>query len=107
MANVGKNKRRQLEAYDAVHNEMLSVDSAEEKDFLNWCCEAHQLSIIEEFYYQPMTFTLADAESYIDIDGKKRCLFREHSYSPDFVIEIDPEKNKSLSKELKISQEQI
>lgn len=37
---VGKNKRRQLEAYDSLHSVMLSVDSQEEVDFVNWLCEA-------------------------------------------------------------------
>lgn len=38
--NSGKNKRRQLEAYDSLHDAILSVDSAEEVDFVNWLCEA-------------------------------------------------------------------
>lgn len=40
MATQGKNKRRQLTVYDDVHDIELSVDSTEEIDFINWCCEA-------------------------------------------------------------------
>ena len=40
MADTGKNNRRQLEAYDSLHGKILSVDSVEEQDFLEWLCEA-------------------------------------------------------------------
>lgn len=49
MANAGKNKRRQLLAYDSVHGVTLSVDSQEEVDFVDWLCEAHGLSVIQDF----------------------------------------------------------
>ena len=49
MADRGKNNRRQLEADDIVHGVTLSVDSQEEIDFVNWLCEAHELSVINDF----------------------------------------------------------
>ena len=56
MATSGKNKRRQLEAWDSAHGQSLSVDSAEECDFINWLCEAKSLSAIGDFQYQPPSF---------------------------------------------------
>lgn len=107
MANAGKNKRRQIEVYDSVHDIMLSVDSVEERDFCNWCCEAVQLSVLNDFRYQPDSFRLSDSESYVDIDGKKRSLYREHRYSPDFMLTFNPNQYRNLSKEFKIRQEQL
>lgn len=56
MAQQGKNKRRQLEAYDEIHNVTLSVDSTEECDTLAWLVEAKKLNIINDFSYQPASF---------------------------------------------------
>ena len=47
--NEGKNRRRQLECFDEIHNVMLSVDSIEEVDTLSWLVEACQLSVINDF----------------------------------------------------------
>ena len=102
MANSGKNKRRQLEAFDKFHNAALSVDSVEEKDFINWLNEAIELSVITDFDYQPPAYQLAEPVKYVDVDGKQRTLFREHIYSTDFVVEFDPNFSKALSKELKV-----
>lgn len=46
---AGKNKRKQLTVDDTVHGVQLSVDSAEEVDFVNWVCEACLLSVIQDF----------------------------------------------------------
>ena len=70
MANSGKNKRRQLEAFDKFHNAALSVDSVEEKDFINWLNEAVELSVITDFDYQPPAYQLAEPVKYVDVDGK-------------------------------------
>jgi hypothetical protein len=70
MATKGKNKRRQLEIFDTIHNVNLSVDSQEEIDFINWCCEATNLSIINDFKYQPDSFKLFDDVKYFDINNK-------------------------------------
>jgi len=43
---AGKNKRKQLTVDDTVHGVQLSVDSTEEVDFVNWACEACQLSVL-------------------------------------------------------------
>lgn len=51
MSTRGKNKRRQFEVFDSVHDVTLSVDSQEEVDFTEWLCEAHGLSVINDFQY--------------------------------------------------------
>ena len=107
MAEQGKNKRRQLTVVDDVHNVELSVDSPEEIDFVNWCCEAVQLSIINDFEYQPASYELADPVQYIDVNGKTRTMFQGHKYSPDFNIMFDPQKSLILAKEFKITQLQL
>lgn len=48
------------------------------------------MDIIKGFTYQPCTFKLTDPVKYRDRKGKERCLFREHVYSPDFLININP-----------------
>lgn len=103
----GKNKRRQLSAYDNVHDATLSCDSQEEVDFIEWLNEAIELSVIDDFHYQPCTFELFKSEKYVDVYGKQRTLFREHSYTPDFMIEFDPNKNLELAKELKLQQNDL
>ena len=59
-----------------------------------------ELGIVKSFRYQPVTFVLAPKAEYMD-GLKKRHLFREHVYSPDFEIEVDP-KRKDLVKEFKV-----
>lgn len=107
MAITGKNKRKQLEYFDKTHNQVLSVDSQEEVDFLKWLDEAHELSIVSDYLYQPQSFELFKAETYIDVNGKKASLFRDHYYSPDFVISFDPTKYKTLAKEFKVQQSDL
>ena len=48
---MGKNKRRQLLVEDTAHDVVLSVDSQEEVDTVNWLCEAKALSVISDFSY--------------------------------------------------------
>ena len=48
---MGKNKRRQLLVEDTAHDAVLSVDSQEEVDTVNWLCEAKSLSVINDFSY--------------------------------------------------------
>lgn len=98
----GKNKRRQLSAYDVTHNQILSCDSQEEVDFIEWLNEAVELSIINDFYYQPISFELFEAEKYIDVYGKQKSLFREHSYTPDFMITFNSLNNLEFAKEFKV-----
>jgi hypothetical protein len=99
---AGKNSRRQLSAEDTVHGAVLSVDSQEEVDFVNWACEAHRLSVIQDFQYQPPPFGLFEAVWYDDQAGKQRCLFREHVYTPDFIVQFDPQAWPQLAKEFKV-----
>ena len=51
MEQQGKNKRRQIEVKDEVHNIVLSVDSAEEVDTLAWLSECKNLGIVNDFSY--------------------------------------------------------
>lgn len=101
MADRGKNTRRQLEIEDTVHGKTLSVDSVEECDFINWLCEAHDLSVIGDFQYQPPSFSLFENTKYVDVNGKTRTLFQDHEYSCDFMVTFDPNAQKELAKELK------
>lgn len=103
MSTSGKNKRRQLTCYDDMHKQELSVDSQEEVDTLAWLSEAMTLSVINDFSYQPPSFHLFDAVKYQDIDGKTKTLFREHEYTPDWVLDFTPSAQAQLAKELKIS----
>ena len=107
MANQGKNKRRQLEVLDETHQVKLSVDSQEECDMVHWLDEAIQLSVINNYEYQPAPYILADSIRYVDVEGKQRTLYREHQYSPDFVVELNPNANIALSKEFKIRYDQL
>lgn len=88
MSKQGKNKRRQITCFDAVHSCWLSVDSQEEADMLQWLSEAHNLSVIKDFLYQPPPFLLSEAVKQVDADGKERTLLREHIYTPDWLVAI-------------------
>ena len=107
MADKGKNKRRQLEAYDEVHKLMLSVDSQEEVDMINWLNEAVEMKIIDNFRYQPPSYQLSDPVKYVDVDGKERTLYREHQYTTDFMVEFNPNQQHEIAKELKVPYEQL
>ena len=99
---MGKNKRRQLEVIDTRNNSIVMVDSQEEIDFWNWCLQAQEMGIIKEFKYQPDSFILSQGAKYKLSNGKDRCLFREHEYTPDFYIVID-KKYINLCDELRVS----
>lgn len=104
---MGRNKRRTILANDYVHNLTIEADSDEEIDTLEWLCEAYNKGLILDFQYQPRSFQLSESISYNTIDGKSRSLFREHIYSPDFSIFLNPNKNLELSKEFKIPKEKL
>lgn len=101
MADRGKNKRRQLEAEDTLHGTTLSVDSVEEQDFVNWLCEAAELSVVQDFSYQPPSFRLFENAKYVDVYGKARTLFLDHVYTCDFVVAFCPSAQLELAKEMK------
>lgn len=101
---MGKNKRRTFPVFDKKHNVELNVDSQEEQEFVRWLNVACDMNIINDFVYQPPSLKLSDGESYIDCDGKIRSLFREHVYTPDFLLYVNGEKGKSLMKEFKLSE---
>lgn len=107
MAQQGKNKRRQIEAYDEIHNVTLSVDSAEECDTLAWLVESKKLNLINDFSYQPASFKLSNAVTYQDIDNKTKTLFREHTYTADWCLEFTPSACIPLAKELKVPYEAL
>ncbi len=81
-------------------------DSNEEIDTLNWLNEAASLGIIIDYVYQPPSLKLFEPVDYMNVDGKKRCLFREHVYSPDFSIKFNPSKFPQLAREFKLSKDQ-
>ena len=99
---MGKNKRRQLLIEDTAHDAVLSVDSQEEVDTVNWLCEAKALSVINDFSYQPPSFSLCDSVKYQDIIGKQKTLFREHVYTADFCLTFSPSAQMLLAKEFKV-----
>ena len=66
-----------------------------------WLLSALSLGIVQDFVYQPKTFTLSDPVKYTDSKGKERTLFREHVYSPDFTIDFDHIKYPNLYDEFK------
>ena len=100
---MGKNLRRQFAYVDSFHGKTLNCDSLEECDVLDWCVEAAQLGIIQDFEYQPQSIKLFDAVSYITWNNKSRSLLRDHVYSPDFCITFDPRAFQMLCKYFKIS----
>lgn len=104
---MGKNKRRTISVYDSVHSVQLECDSVEEVDFIQWCIEAVGQNILKDFRYQPDSFKLSDSISYLTVDGKSRCLFREHVYSPDFILTFEPNKYLALAKEFKVTLQQL
>lgn len=104
---MSKNKRRQLQYYDSYHNIIVMLDSCEEQDVYAWCIEAVGKNILKDFRYQPDSFKLSDSISYLTVDGKSRCLFREHVYSPDFTLTFEPNKYLALAKEFKVTQQQL
>lgn len=99
---MGKNLRRQLLCRDDFHEVDVSCDSAEEVDFVEWCAEAAQLGIIQDFEYQPKPIQLFDAVDYVNSEGKKRQLFKSHVYSPDFKLTFAPQRSLVLCKQLKL-----
>lgn len=103
---MGKNKRRQLECYDSFHQKKLECDSIEECDFVEWCCEAASLGIIQDFIYQPEPIKLFEATYYIDASKKKKILLRDHVYSPDFNIIFDPRTSRKLCIQFKVPYDQ-
>lgn len=107
MGEIGKNKRRQLEVEDRIHNVILSVDSQEEIDTLEFLSECKELSIINDFSYQPAPFTLSDPVKYTDINGKSRTLFQGHEYTADWVLEFTPSSFQALAKEFKVPYEAL
>lgn len=100
---MGKNKRKQIKHRDSFHNVDLNMDSTEECDIIEWCIEAAQLGIIQDFEYQPKSIKLFDSVEYVTFDGKRRTLLRDHIYSPDFSIIFIPETSKTLCKTFKLS----
>ena len=102
---MGKNKRRQIQHHDSFHDVDVLCDSIEECDFIDWCSEAASKGLIIDFTYQPEPIKLFDAVKYKTFDKKDRTLFREHIYSPDFIVEFDPRSSQTLCKAFKLSYE--
>ena len=100
---MGKNKRRTLTVRDEVHGKDLEVDSQEEKEFVQWLNKAVKLDLVADFEYQPKSIQLSPSVKYKEYKtGKMKVLFREHVYTADFILYVDPKKNPDLVDELKI-----
>lgn len=99
---MGKNKRQQFEAFDKVHGRTVMVDSREEMDMLAWLCEAKDLGLILDFEYQPAAIKLFDSVDFVNSQGKKRSLFREHVYTPDFIVKFRPGVSEQLDVQFKV-----
>lgn len=99
---MGKNKRQQIKCLDEFHGVELDCDSKEECDFICWCSEAAQFKIIQDYEYQPQSIMLSEQVSYQDFKNRTRMLFREHIYSPDFIIRMAPGHFEALDKQFKI-----
>ena len=104
---MGKNKRKQVPCFDTFHNVEVQCDSTEECDFIQWCSEMAQLKLVHDYTYQPSPFKLFDKVDYTSFDGKKRSLFREHIYSPDFSVTFCPREVELLCKHFKVPQESM
>lgn len=106
MGLIGKNKRKQFQVFDLVHNVTLTVDSQEELEFTKWLCVAKSLNLIKDFRYQPEPYLLSDPIYYETIGPKNKpktkTLFREHIYTPDFRIFIEKSRSQNLHQEFKI-----
>ena len=99
---MGKNKRSSYTVLDTRTNQTVEVDSKEEILTYKWLLKALELGIIYSFEYQPKTFTLSDPVKYKDSKGKEKTLFREHVYSPDFLIEFNIMKYHQFKDEFKV-----
>lgn len=64
----------------------MKFDSNEEKAFYNWCVEAKQKSIIENFTYQPEPIQIFPPHEYMGLKGKNYTLLQGMKYTPDFLI---------------------
>jgi len=107
MKTIGKNKRRQIEIEDRIHDVILSVDSQEECDTLEWLSECVELSVINDFIYQPEPFLLSEPVKYIDASNKQKTLFQEHKYTADWSLTFTPSAFICLAKEFKVPFSQL
>lgn len=89
----GKNKRNQIPCFDSRVKKYIFVDSVEEVETYKWLLFALKMNIITDFKYQPCSFILSEPIKYINSKGKQKSLFQEHIYSPDFVINVNPQCN--------------
>lgn len=103
---MGKNTRRQIMCRDIFHSIDVMCDSTEECDFIEWCSEAASLGIVKDYQYQPPSIPLFDSCQYTTFDNKKRVLLRDHVYSPDFMLDINPRSYQMLCKAFKLSLQQ-
>ena len=99
---MGKNKRRTISVRDEIHQKDLEVDSQEEQEFVRWLNEAVRLGIVGDFEYQPPPIQLSPSVKYQDFKtGKTKVLFREHVYTADFILYVDPKISPNIVCELK------
>lgn len=87
---MGKNRNSNFEVLDTITNQMVEVDSNEEVLVYKWLLYMKQAGVVKDFLYQPIVFTLSDKVQYT-VGKKTRTLFQDHVYSPDFLIDINPQ----------------
>lgn len=66
----------------------ISFDSQEEVDFFHWCTEAFESGLIKSFFRCSKkldSFELI-GKQYYTVDKKKKFLFHNVTYCPDFII---------------------
>ena len=86
---MGKNRNSEFTVTDKRTGNTVKVDSLEEVEMYEWLDYALEKGVILDFIYQPKTFNLSEPVDITNSKGKKRSLFREHVYSPDFIIAIE------------------
>ena len=62
--------------------------SNEELFFTYYLDELKEQGFVSEYWYEPKSFLLSE-RVVGEVKGKKRTIFQEHSYTPDFYIEFN------------------
>ena len=80
-----------------IPEEQLRKASDEELQFMSWAAEARKAGLISSWEYQGRTFDLLPSRSVTVTRQLKtktktvsRTLYREHTYTPDFRIDLTP-----------------
>ena len=71
-----------------IEYDNYEFDSQEEVDFYHWCAEAFDAGLIEHFGRCNKEFDAFEliGKQYYQADGKKKFLFHDITYTPDFIV---------------------